>query len=129
MTMEKIACAVIGSGNIGTDLIYKLMRSPVLRPAWVVGIDEKSEGLQRARALGVKTTAKGIDDLLPHIAAERVKIAFDATSAYAHAENARKLNALGVQVMRNISVSSQARASRGGEGLHGGVALAASLRP
>ncbi|WP_399683398.1 acetaldehyde dehydrogenase (acetylating) [Xenophilus sp.] len=99
MTTERIACAIIGSGNIGTDLLYKLMRSPALRPAWMVGIDEGSEGLRRARDLGVRTTAGGIDDLLPHIAADGVRIAFDATSAYAHAENARKLNALGVRVI------------------------------
>jgi acetaldehyde/propanal dehydrogenase len=94
--MKKIKCAIIGSGNIGTDLIYKLQRSPVLEPLWVVGIDPASEGLERARQMGLKTTAEGIDGLLPHIEADEVQIAFDATSAYAHAENSRKLNAKGV---------------------------------
>ncbi|RFO96016.1 acetaldehyde dehydrogenase (acetylating) [Rhodoferax lacus] len=96
MTHKKIKCALIGSGNIGTDLIYKLQRSPVLEPVWMVGIDPGSEGLERARAMGLKTTAEGVDGLLPHVLADGIQIAFDATSAYVHAENSRKLNALGV---------------------------------
>ncbi|SEU44215.1 acetaldehyde dehydrogenase [Burkholderia cepacia] len=93
---RKIRCALIGPGNIGTDLLAKLMRSPVLEPAWMVGIDPDSDGLKRARELGLKTTAEGVDGLLPHVQADGVQIAFDATSAYVHAENSRKLNALGV---------------------------------
>ena len=96
MTTQKIRCALIGSGNIGTDLIYKLKRSAVLEPVWMVGIDAASEGLQRARDLGLKTTAEGVDGLLPHVKADGIQIAFDATSAYVHPENSRKLNALGV---------------------------------
>ena len=94
--MQKIKCALIGPGNIGTDLLYKLKRSPVLDPVWMVGIDPESEGLKRARELGLKTSAQGVDGLLEHIAADGVQIAFDATSAYVHAENSRKLNELGV---------------------------------
>ncbi|MFG1374304.1 acetaldehyde dehydrogenase (acetylating) [Xanthobacter oligotrophicus] len=94
--MNKIKCALIGSGNIGTDLIYKIQRSPVLEPVWMVGIAPHSEGLARARDMGLKTTAEGVDGLLPHVKADGIQIAFDATSAYVHAENSRKLNALGV---------------------------------
>ncbi|MBR8402755.1 MULTISPECIES: acetaldehyde dehydrogenase (acetylating) [Burkholderia cepacia complex] len=93
---RKIRCALIGPGNIGTDLLAKLMRSPVLQPVWMVGIDPDSDGLKRARELGLKTTAEGVDGLLPHVQPDGVQIAFDATSAYVHAENSRKLNALGV---------------------------------
>ncbi|WP_428982321.1 acetaldehyde dehydrogenase (acetylating) [Parathalassolituus penaei] len=94
--MAKIKCALIGSGNIGTDLIYKIKRSPVLEPVWMVGIDPESEGLKRAAAMGLKTTHLGVDGLLPHVLADEIQIAFDATSAYVHAENSRKLNELGV---------------------------------
>ncbi|WP_433705684.1 acetaldehyde dehydrogenase (acetylating) [Paraburkholderia sacchari] len=94
--MKKIRCALIGPGNIGTDLLYKLKRSPVLEPVWMVGIDPESEGLRRAAEMGLKTTAEGVDGLLPHVRDDHIQIAFDATSAYVHAENSRKLNALGV---------------------------------
>lgn len=97
--MAKIRCALIGSGNIGTDLIYKLRRSEVLEPVWMVGIDPASEGLARARELGLKTTADGVDGLLPHVREDGIQIAFDATSAYVHAENSRKLNELGVMMV------------------------------
>ena len=85
--MSKLAAAIIGSGNIGTDLLYKLKRSAVLEPAWLVGIDEASDGLARARALGVKTTAAGIEGLLPHLASDKIAVVFDATSAAAHLKN------------------------------------------
>lgn len=97
--MKKIKCALIGPGNIGTDLLYKLKRSPVLEPVWMVGIDPSSEGLKRAAEMGLKTTAEGVDGLLPHILADGIQIAFDATSAYVHVENSRKLNALGVMMI------------------------------
>jgi acetaldehyde/propanal dehydrogenase len=95
----KIRCALIGSGNIGTDLLYKLLRSDVLEPVWMVGIDADSDGLKRARDLGVKTTHEGVDGLLKHIEEDNIEIAFDATSAYVHAENSRKLVAKGVKVI------------------------------
>ena len=97
--MAKIHAAIIGPGNIGTDLLYKAMRSDWITPAWSVGIVPNSDGLERARALGVNTTADGVDGLLPHIARDNIRIAFDATSAYVHAENARKLNDAGVRVI------------------------------
>ena len=96
MMTKKIKCALIGPGNIGTDLLYKLLRSEVLEPVWMVGIDATSEGLLRARDMGLKTTSEGVDGLLPHVLNDNIQIAFDATSAYVHAENSRKLNALGV---------------------------------
>jgi acetaldehyde/propanal dehydrogenase len=92
---NKIKCAVIGPGNIGTDLLAKLQRSPVLEPVWMVGIDPESDGLKRAREMGLKTTSDGVDGLVPHMQADGVQIVFDATSAYAHAENSRKVNAEG----------------------------------
>lgn len=97
--MKKIKCALIGPGNIGTDLLYKLQRSEWLEPVWMVGIDPTSEGLARAASMGLKTTAEGVDGLLPHVLADNIQIAFDATSAYVHAENSGKLNELGVQMI------------------------------
>ena len=90
-----IKCALIGPGNIGTDLLAKLRRSPVLEPVWMVGIDPESDGLKKARELGLKTTHEGVDGLIPHMKADGVQIVFDATSAYVHAENSRKVNAQG----------------------------------
>ncbi len=92
---NKIKCALIGPGNIGTDLLAKLQRSAVLEPVWMVGIDPNSDGLKRAREMGLKTTSDGVDGLVPHMQADGVQIVFDATSAYVHAENSRKVNAQG----------------------------------
>jgi len=95
MSHDNINCAIIGPGNIGTDLLIKLKRSPVLNPLWMVGIDPASDGLKRAREMGLHTTAEGVDGLIPHLRKDNVRIVFDATSAYAHAENSRKVNAEG----------------------------------
>jgi acetaldehyde/propanal dehydrogenase len=92
----KINAAIIGSGNIGTDLLFKARRSEWIDPVWVVGIDPASDGLRRARELGVKTTSEGVDGLLPHLGDDGIRIAFDATSAYTHRENAAKLQPRGV---------------------------------
>ncbi|MBS0507892.1 MAG: acetaldehyde dehydrogenase (acetylating) [Proteobacteria bacterium] len=92
---RKIKCALIGPGNIGTDLLAKLQRSPVLEPVWMVGIDPESDGLKRAREMGIKTTHEGVDGLIPHMKQDGVQIVFDATSAYVHAENSRKVNEQG----------------------------------
>lgn len=97
--MKKINCALIGSGNIGADLMYKLQRSEVLAPVWMVGIDPNSDGLKRAQEAGLKVTHEGVDGLLPHIEADNIQIAFDATSAYVHGENNRKLQEKGVLVI------------------------------
>ncbi len=97
--MTKIPCALVDSGNIGTDLLFKLQRSDILDPVWMVGIDPKSEGLAIARKMGLKTTHEGIDAVLPQLGEDGVQIAFDATSAYAHAENSRKVNEQGVYMI------------------------------
>ncbi len=83
--MKKVKVAIIGSGNIGTDLMIKVMRlSKVLEMGAFVGIDPNSEGLKRAERLGIPTTAGGIDGLINLPVFEDIKIVFDATSAGAH---------------------------------------------
>ena len=97
--MAQVNAALIGSGNIGADLMYKALRSEWLHPVWMVGIDPESDGLAKARERGLKTTADGVDGLLPHVARDAIRIAFDATSASVHRENAGKLQACGVVVI------------------------------
>ena len=92
---KKIKAAIIGPGNIGTDLLMKAMRSELVEPVWMVGVEAESPGLARAKELGLKTTAEGVDGMLPTMQEDGVQICFDATSAYVHAENSRKVNALG----------------------------------
>ena len=89
---KKIKCALIGPGNIGTDLLAKLQRSPVLEPVWMVGIDPTSDGLKRAKEMGIKTTADGVDGLVPHIREDGVQIVF----VYA-------LRSLGDQIVAGIN--------------------------
>src|SRR5690606_17926128 len=91
----KLRAAIIGPGNIGTDLLMKAMRSDWIEPVWMVGIEE-SEGIRRARDFGMKVSNSGVDGVLPHVKADNIQIAFDASSAYVQAENSPKLNALGV---------------------------------
>jgi acetaldehyde/propanal dehydrogenase len=95
----KVNAALIGSGNIGTDLMVKALRSEYINPVWMVGIEPDSDGLAKAREAGLKTTHEGIDGLVPHLGPDNVQIAFDATSAYAHAENARKVREHGVAMI------------------------------
>ena len=71
--------------------MYKALRSADIEPVWLVGIDPDSDGLARARSHGLKTTHEGVDGLIAHMRADNIRIAFDATSAYAHAENSRKV--------------------------------------
>jgi len=94
---DKIPVAIIGSGNIGTDLLYKLKRSAVLEPVLMVGVIPESEGLARARQLGLTTSAEGISGFLAH--ADKVEIVFDATSAKAHREAAPTLREAGKRVV------------------------------
>lgn len=91
---QKLRAAIIGPGNIGTDLLMKAMRSDWIEPVWMVGIEE-SEGIKRARDFGMKTSVSGVDGLVPHMKEDDIQIVFDATSAYVHAENSRKANEQG----------------------------------
>jgi len=82
---KKIKVAIIGSGNIGTDLMIKIMRTAdVLEMAAFVGIDPESDGLKRADRLGIATTAAGIDGLVDLAVWDEIGVVFDATSASAH---------------------------------------------
>ncbi|MEH6635995.1 MAG: acetaldehyde dehydrogenase (acetylating) [Halioglobus sp.] len=92
---NKVKVAIIGPGNIGTDLLMKAMRSEFVEPVWMVGVEAESPGLARAQELGLKTTADGVDGMLATMQDDGVQICFDATSAYVHAENSRKVNACG----------------------------------
>ena len=95
----KVKAAIIGSGNIGTDLLYKALRSELIEPVWMVGIDPESEGLKRAKELGLKTTADGVKGMEPHIADDKVQIAWDATSAYVHESNNELVKKYGVKMV------------------------------
>ncbi|MDZ7754170.1 MAG: acetaldehyde dehydrogenase (acetylating) [Gammaproteobacteria bacterium] len=95
----KVNAALIGSGNIGTDLLYKALRSDRVNPVWMVGIDAKSDGLSRARKLGLKTTHEGVDGLVPHMRDDNIQICFDATSAYVHKDNSEKVIAQGAMMI------------------------------
>ena len=96
----KVKVAIIGSGNIGTDLMIKIMRlSDVLEMGAFVGIDPASDGLERAARMGVPTTAGGIDGLLAMPEFSEIAIVFDATSAGAHQRHSELLIAAGKRVV------------------------------
>ena len=98
--MGKVKCAIIGSGNIGTDLMIKIVRlSKRLELAAMVGIDPKSDGLARARRMGVATTSEGIDGLVKMPGFPDIAIVFDATSAKAHVKHDEVLRRHGKQVI------------------------------
>ena len=94
----KAKAAIIGPGNIGTDLLMKCQRSDFIEATWMVGIED-SAGIQRARTLGLRTTTDGVDGLVSGFSANPVDFVFDATSAYVHAENSRKVTALGATMI------------------------------
>ncbi|MGD9734300.1 MAG: acetaldehyde dehydrogenase (acetylating) [Solirubrobacterales bacterium] len=95
MTMARTPCAVLGSGNIGSDLMFKLLRSESLELTAVVGIDPASDGLARARAAGLDASAEGADWILRH--PEQCRFVFDATSAGAHRQNGPRFAEAGLQ--------------------------------
>ena len=98
--MTKTKVAIIGSGNIGTDLMIKIMRlSEVLEMGVMVGIDPSSDGLARAQRMGVATTHDGIDGLLAMEEFADVEIVFDATSAGAHRRNSELVLAAGKRMI------------------------------
>ena len=98
--MSRIKVAVIGSGNIGTDLMIKVMRvSKHLEMAAMVGIDQASDGLARAARLDVPTTAEGVWGLIGLPRFDDIGIIFDATSARAHEANAAALASYGKQLI------------------------------
>jgi acetaldehyde dehydrogenase len=98
--VAKVKAAIIGSGNIGTDLMIKMVKYPQnMELVAVVGIDEASEGLAMARERGVATTHEGIEGLKKMSVYPEIGIVFDATSAYAHKVHDAALRADGKQVV------------------------------
>ena len=94
--MGRIPVAIVGSGNIGTDLAKKLLRSTVLRPAVMVGIDAQSEGLAKARSWGIEASSGGTSWLFEEQARLGVRFVFEATSAAIHAGHAAAYEAAGL---------------------------------
>lgn len=98
--MSKVKVAIIGSGNIGTDLMSKIMRlSQTLEVGAVVGIDPESDGLKRAARMGVPVTAGGLEGLVAMLEFDDIQIVFDATSAGAHKKHDKVLRRHGKRII------------------------------